>query len=122
MDGCSSPSAAQKQEFPLAWEFSGGSALAGETSREAASRELREETGLELDALELVGRFAEASALLDFYVTSIEVPGMELVLQVSEVAAAEWVTVAEVERRPNAGMMAAPWTARLDALRPWSVG
>lgn len=109
--------AAAKAEFPLAWEFPGGSALAGETSRAAASRELREETGLDVppESLVLIARFVEASALLDFYVVD-EPAAAELRLQVSEIADAEWVTVHEVERRLGAGAMAAPWTARLDAL------
>lgn len=33
---------AEKEEFPFAWEFPGGSAIAGESSREAAGRELLE--------------------------------------------------------------------------------
>ena len=36
--------------FPLTWECTGGSALAGEDSLTAALREVREETGLKLDA------------------------------------------------------------------------
>lgn len=36
--------------FPLTWECTGGSALAGEDSLTAAMREVREETGLRLDA------------------------------------------------------------------------
>ncbi|MDD6879359.1 MAG: NUDIX domain-containing protein, partial [bacterium] len=35
--------------FPLSWECTGGSALAGEDSLTAALREVREETGLKLD-------------------------------------------------------------------------
>lgn len=37
------------KSFPGMWECTGGSALAGEDSREAALREVREETGLILD-------------------------------------------------------------------------
>ncbi|MHC1694167.1 MAG: NUDIX domain-containing protein [Eubacteriales bacterium] len=36
--------------YPLQWECTGGSALAGESSLEAALREVREETGLTLNA------------------------------------------------------------------------
>lgn len=107
------------KEFALGWEFPGGSALAGESSRAAASRELWEETGLAVspEALTPIGRFVEASALLDFY-TASEPSNAELKLQASEVAGSEWVTPSEVERRVGTGVMAMPWIARMDAL--WS--
>ena len=38
--------------FGGTWEFCGGSALAGETSRQAAERELLEETGLDVSGCE----------------------------------------------------------------------
>jgi len=110
---------AAEKEYPFRWEFPGGSALAGESSRNAASRELQEESGLDVvpTALTLIGRFIETSALLDFYVARIPC-GSEVTLQQSEVMAAEWVPPNEVVRRLTAGMMADPWIARLDSLWP----
>ncbi|WP_461168780.1 NUDIX hydrolase [Arthrobacter sp. Z1-15] len=107
------------KEFAFGWEFPGGSALAGESSRNAASRELREETGLDAEpsGLELIGRFTETSALLDFYVARAG-PALEVTLQASEVMTAEWVAPEEVVRRLAAGAMAAPWAARLNCLWP----
>jgi isopentenyl-diphosphate delta-isomerase len=107
------------KDFPLAWEFPGGSALAGESSRQAAVRELREETGILTAevALEFVGRFVESSALVDLYVTIV--PGEpELLLDPIEVHEADWVTVAEAERRHTTGQMSDPWAERLNALWP----
>lgn len=110
---------AAAKEFPLGWEFPGGSALAGESSSDAASRELREESGLVVlpSTLTLAGRFVEVSALVDVYVARAA-PDAEMTLQHSEVAAAHWVTPEEVVLRLRAGVMAEPWVARLDALWP----
>lgn len=110
---------AASKVYAFAWEFPGGSALAVETSAAAASRELREETGLTVDTVDLkhVGRFTEESALLDMYV--VLMPGIPLVTpEPSEVHAAEWVTPATVEKRLRDGEMAAPWADRLEALWP----
>ena len=110
---------ASTKEFPLAWEFPGGSALAGESSRQAAVRELREETGVAVPArdLELVGRFAEPSALLDMYLAVVpDVPAVTP--DHVEVDAAAWVAIGDVEARLAAGQMADPWVDRLEALWP----
>lgn len=106
------------KDFPLDWEFAAGSALAGETSREAAVRELREETGLRASASSLifVGRFVELSALFDLYVAH-DVDPATLALDPEEVAASEWVTLDDVHVRYRSDF-AAPWAARLDALWP----
>jgi mutator protein MutT len=77
------------------WECSGGCAVSGETSAEAAARELREETGISVtaDELELDWTFVTESMLRDFYVVTKDVPLEELHLQAEEVSAAKWVSL-----------------------------
>lgn len=107
------------KEFPMTWEFPGGSALAGESGLAAAARELREETGVVVDGSEvhLVGRSVEGIALVDLYVAAV--PGWpEVRVAPDEVDRAEWVTMAEARRRHAAGEMAHPWTARLATAWP----
>jgi 8-oxo-dGTP diphosphatase len=106
-----------KREFPLAWEFPGGSALAGESSRRAAQRELWEETRVEAaeEKLELVGRFREESALLDMYVVAMPAVPAVIVDEV-EVDDAAWVTWDDVDAHLAAGRMAEPWVDRLNVL------
>jgi 8-oxo-dGTP diphosphatase len=96
-----------------------GSALAGESSPEAAARELLEETGLRVlaDELVFVGRYVETSALVDLYVARIAEPPT-LVVAPDEVAAAEWITLADMGRRLDGASLAAPWRARLTKLWP----
>ncbi|WP_052460675.1 NUDIX hydrolase [Microbacterium gorillae] len=108
---------AAAKEFGLDWEFPGGSALAGERSVDAAVRELREETSLVVapDDLQLVGRFAEATALLDLYLVGAPA-GVDVVPDPAEVVDHAWVSPVELQRRLDDGLMAHPWTARLDAL------
>lgn len=77
------------------WECSGGCAVAGETSREAAVRELFEETGISAEEHELVPEWTLTtdSMLRDFYVLVKDVPLSKLRLQTIEVCAAKWVTL-----------------------------
>lgn len=76
------------------WECSGGCAITGETSKEAAVRELFEETGIRSypSELSLEWTFTTDSMIRDFYIVHKNVGLDRLVLQDSEVCAAKWVT------------------------------
>lgn len=110
---------AAAKDYPLTWEFAAGSVLAGEESATGAVRELREETGVIVrpSALTLAGRVTEPSALFDLYVAR-DLESAEVRIDPDEVAEAEWVALEEAERRWRAGLMAAPWDARLTQLWP----
>ena len=105
------------KDWGLYWEFPAGSALAGETSAEAAVRELGEEAGVHVgtDELTLVGRLVERIAVFDVYLA--HVPGdPALELDPDEVCESAWVPLAEAMRRAAAGEMATPWVPRLEQL------
>lgn len=76
------------------WECSGGCAVAGETSRDAALRELFEETGIRANENEinLEWTLTTDSMLRDFYILEKDVPLSALHLQSIEVCAAKWVS------------------------------
>lgn len=108
---------AKTKDWPLAEELPAGSALAGETSVQAAQRELVEETGVRVaaDDLEFVGRLIEQSALFDLYVARV-VGDPALRLDPLEVCDSEWVSTEELFRRAARGDMAGPWRDRIDEL------
>lgn len=76
------------------WECSGGCAISGETSREAAVRELFEETGIKAspEEISLEWTLTTDSMIRDFYIVHKDVGIDRLVLQSTEVCAAKWVT------------------------------
>lgn len=81
------------------WECSGGCAISGENSREAAVRELFEETGIRADISEisLEWTLTTDSMLRDFYIVHKDVELERLVLQSTEVCAAKWVSFDRLE-------------------------
>lgn len=76
------------------WECSGGCAISGETSKEAAVRELFEETGIRAypSEISLEWSIVTESMFRDFYVVNKSVALDKLVLQFEEVCAAKWVS------------------------------
>lgn len=95
-----------KKGWPGLWDVSaGGSALHGETSAQAAAREVREELGLSLDLSGVRPAFTLhfATGFDDVYILRQNVQVENLTLQTQEVAAVRFATLAEVQQLLAAG-------------------
>jgi isopentenyldiphosphate isomerase len=90
-----------KRLLPGIWALTTGCVQAGESSREGAAREAREELGVALDpgALHFIRRIirAQEGTLWDIYGAYVESP-VELVLQAEEVSQTAWVTAGQLEK------------------------
>lgn len=98
------------------WECSGGCAVSGETSREAAVRELFEETGIRAseDELGLEWSLTTDSMLRDFYILVKDVPLSAMRLQSIEVCAAKWVSFERLCEMAQCGQTTRTVTRWLD--------
>lgn len=87
-----------KPLMPGEWAATGGAAIAGEASRFAACRELKEELGIEKQREELlyVTRMIRRNSLLDVYLTFADCDIEDLKLQEDEVAEVKWVSAEEL--------------------------
>lgn len=106
--------APEKLASPNSWENSGGAALAGESSREAICRELREETGIHAapEAFLLLETARSQDAFFDFYFLTNPVPLDQIVLQPGETTDARWVTLEEMDHMIAQGIVAKPIARR----------
>lgn len=86
-----------KDRYAGLWEVTGGSALAGEASREAACRELFEETGVKAteDELVLLAQMCEGHSHMDFYRLDRDLSLDDIELQPGETVDARWATIDE---------------------------
>ncbi len=82
------------------WEFTGGGVLAGETTRQAAVREVEEELGVSVDESELIllEVYQKKNYFMDIYVVKKDLNVENLVLQPEEVIDVKWVSEAEILR------------------------
>ena len=91
---------APEKSFPGTWENSGGAAKAGETSLQAITRELREETGISAqpEEFEHIGSGRDRCTHYDYYCLRREVPIEDVVLLPGETDDAAWLTFDEVHK------------------------
>ncbi len=88
-----------KSAWPAMWDVTiAGSAMAGETSQEAAEREALEELGLKLDLSGIRPHFTMnfAQGFDDYYLIEQEVDIASLTLQEEEVRQVKWVSREEL--------------------------
>jgi 8-oxo-dGTP pyrophosphatase MutT (NUDIX family) len=88
-----------KDRYPDCWDLSaGGFVQSGETSAQAALRELEEELGLQLRETELAFLFTEpfSYVLDDFYLARTDAAAAEFCPQPEEVAEVKWAAWPEV--------------------------
>lgn len=88
-----------KHGFPNLWDVSaGGSALAGETSAQAAMRETKEEIGLDIDLSGVRSKFSMSfdGGFDDWYAVEKNADIASLSLQCEEVQAVRWASREEM--------------------------
>ena len=110
-----------KEGYPNLWDVSAaGSALAGENSAAAASRELREELGLVHDFTKEPPFWTThfERGFDDWYFIRMEADISDLRLQPEEVQDARWADLAEIERMLDSGEMVPYYR---DLVRLWFV-
>lgn len=98
--------APEKFIFPNLWDVSvGGGVDAGETSRQGAEREVREELGLALDLSKIRPNLTMNfdRGFEDFYLLERDVDITALHLQPEEVQAVKWATLDEILTMIDAG-------------------
>lgn len=97
--------AESKKLMPGEWAATGGAAISGEDSFNAARRELFEELGISANSetLKKGFRIKRRNSLLDVWFISSDISAESLTLQESEVAEAKWVTVATLKEMIDNG-------------------
>ena len=109
----------QKKEYGGFWENTAGAARSGENARQAARRELQEETGIRVQPEELhfLGSHKEESCFMDSFLVRKDISLQEIILQPGETEQVKWVTLQELDLLIANGELAAPVVLRLQPLR-----
>ena len=92
------------KSHPLMWECTGGSALIGETSKEAAIRETKEELGIDVSESEasIIGRtrryYKNCPDILDVWLFKTNVSLNDITIQEDEVNDVMWASSKEIKQ------------------------
>lgn len=100
--------APEKKFAPNVWENPAGHLQAGEDPAIAASRELREETGIDIapEALRYLGRAMVIPYIGINFAAFCDLPASDVKLQPGETVAAQWVTWPRMQQMLATGEMA----------------
>ena len=99
----------ENKKHPLMWECSGGSVLQGETTKDAAIREIKEELGVDLTghASTLIGRmnryFSGCPDILDIMLFQVNEEINNITIQKEEVNDAKWASKDEIIKLQKEG-------------------
>lgn len=98
----------KNKTFPLLWEVTGGSAVSGDDSLHAALREVREETGFQLDPNcgRLICSEKRKDNFLDIWLFRAELDLHNAVLQPFETCDIRWVSLHELLEMRTKGTVA----------------
>lgn len=109
----------EKELFPNYWENTAGSALSGETSRQAALRELEEETGIKAgdEEMTLLVSTVEPKQFTDNYIVRKTLAPDAIRLQEGETADYRWVTLSQFDALNRQGLVAPPVYRRFEKIR-----
>jgi mutator protein MutT len=99
-----------EKTFPLKWECTGGSVIAGEDSFTGALREVEEETGIKLKKGngKLIDTIIRKDDIKDIYLFKENINIEEAKLQEDEVINIKWVTIKEFDEMTEKGEIAEP--------------
>lgn len=100
----------EKELFPGHWENTAGSVMRGETSLDAALRELREETGIEASPEEItcLGTVLKVTSFVDIFLVRKMLDPDSIQLQKGETTAYRWVSYDELKEMDRQGKLAFP--------------
>lgn len=109
----------RRKRFGGMWEATaGGSALQGESPIDCAIRELREETGIEAEALTEIGRVVSHDTFYVEFLCVTDCAKDKIVLQEGETTAYKWVTRDELISMNKDKLVTERMQRFIDELKP----
>jgi len=109
----------EEKTFPLKWECTGGSIIAGEDSLTGAIREVEEEIGIILDKKngKLIDSITRKDDIKDIYVFEEDIDINKTKLQEKEVIAIKWITFNEFKDMVKNNEIAEPILCDMEKLK-----